>query len=289
VLVNHALWCLEGLDSLRAEDIMPLINQANGKLQVQALSTLYSIMNKTNYKQFLPLVNRLVDKSDTLIAPYLAFLSQTIKRFDPVYSNKLALKVATKYPNNKYVADAVVSTLKGKEEVFAKQVRSMIADTAMAINKSLQKVVNDIKNPKGRNDAQLKRDFPKGIPIYQTVCQTCHGADGSGVKSLAPPLNKSEWVTGDKNKLLAIVLQGLTGPVKVNGKLYKAPEINGEMPGIGNNKNYSDEDIAQLVSLIRKSWNNNADNVKATDVQAMRKKLAGRQKAFTVDELNKLK
>ncbi len=65
-------------------------------------------------------------------------------------------------------------------------------------------VVNDIKNPGSKNSAALKREFPKGVAIFTSVCQTCHGADGNGIKSLAPPLNKSEWVVGDKNKFIPI-------------------------------------------------------------------------------------
>ncbi len=106
---------------------------------------------------------------------------------------------------------------------------------------------------------------------------------------LAPPLNKSEWVTGDKDKLISIVLYGLTGPVKVNGKIYKAPEINGEMPGLGNNKEFSDEAIAQLLSFIRNSWSNKAAKIDSTDINKIRKKFQVRQKSFTVEELNKLK
>ena len=115
-----------------------------------------------------------------------------------------------------------------------------------------------------------------------------HGADGNGVKSLAPPLNKSEWVTGDKGKLISIVLYGLTGPVTVNGHLYKAPEINSDMPGIGYDKSLPNEDVAQLLSFIRTSWQNDADKITAQEVTKVRQRLSDRQKAFTVEELDKL-
>jgi len=286
-IVIHSLWALEGLGALQAEDIFPLLNQNNWKLRVQALTVLPSVMNKNTYKKYLPLLDQLADKKDTLTAPYLAFLAQSIKPLDSVTANNLLLKIVKHHPNNLYVAGAVISTIKGKEEIFAKQVRSIITDTTLAINKQLYTVISDIKNQKSKNSAALKKEFPKGVAIFTSVCQTCHGADGNGIKSLAPPLHKSDWVTGDKNKLIPIVLYGLTGPVKVSGKVYKAPEINGEMPGIGNNKDYSDEDISQLLSLIRKSWSHNADKVKAAEVEAIRKKYAGRQKAFTPEELNK--
>ena len=124
--------------------------------------------------------------------------------------------------------------------------------------------------------------------MFASTCQTCHGPDGNGVRSLAPPLNKSEWVTGDKDKLIPIVLFGLTGPVTVNGHLYKAPEINGDMPGIGYDEDLPNEDVAQLLSYIRKSWQNNASKVTAEEVKKVRESLKGRQNAFTVEELNQL-
>lgn len=73
----------------------------------------------------------------------------------------------------------------------------------------------------------------------------------------------------------------------VNNKLYKSPEINGDMPGIGSNKDVVDEDIAQLLSFIRKSWNNDAEQLSREDVIKIRKKFAGRQTSFTVSELEK--
>jgi mono/diheme cytochrome c family protein len=132
----------------------------------------------------------------------------------------------------------------------------------------------------------LKKEFPKGEALFTSVCQTCHGADGGGVKSLAPPLNQSEWVTGNKDKLISIVLFGLTGPVKVNGHVYQTPEVSGDMPGIGYDKDMPSEDIAQLLSYIRRSWRNNADKVTTEEVNKVRTKLTGREKAFTEAELN---
>jgi mono/diheme cytochrome c family protein len=135
----------------------------------------------------------------------------------------------------------------------------------------------------------LEKKFPQGVKIFKSVCQTCHGNDGNGIQSLAPPLNRSEWVMGDKNALSAIVLFGLTGPVKVNGKLYKSPEINGEMPGIWNNESLTDEQIAELLSFIRNSWGNKADEVKPGILSGIRAKYAGREKSFTVEELSRKK
>ena len=163
-------------------------------------------------------------------------------------------------------------------------------DTQLAINRQLQKVLKDISAAKNdKSSKALEKAYPKGVSLFRSTCQTCHGTDGNGIQSLAPPLNRSEWVNGDKDKLASIVLYGLTGPVQVNGKLYKAPEINGDMPGIGNNKSIGDEDIAQVVSFIRNSWGNKAGEVKAADIARVRSKYPGREKTFTLEELNKKK
>jgi hypothetical protein len=46
------------------------------------------------------------------------------------------------------------------------------------------------------------------------------------------------------------------------------------------------EDIAQLLSFIRRSWRNNADRVTTEEVTKVRTKLTGREKSFTEAELN---
>ncbi len=51
-------------------------------------------------------------------------------------------------------------------------------------------------------------------------CAACHGADGKGLESLGPPLVRSEWVNGSQERLSAILLQGLMGPIEVGGKKY---------------------------------------------------------------------
>ena len=96
-------------------------------------------------------------------------------------------------------------------------------------------------------------------------------------------------MVGDKNKLISIVLYGLSGPVTVSGKVYKSPEINGEMPGIGSNKEISYDDVAQVLNFIRNSWSNKAPKITIKDVTNIRNKFRGRQKSFTIDELSKKK
>ncbi|MCJ8164973.1 c-type cytochrome [Pontibacter sp. E15-1] len=282
--VMHALWTLEGLGALKAEEVITLLQQPAWPIRMQALSAVPSVISKSNYRQFIPVLEQL--GSDVTAAPYVAFLAHSVQPFDQKAADALLQQVVKSHPSDKFVADAVISALQNREADFQASINSVLPDATLGFNKRLQQVVAQTNSARAnRSPKALLKEYPKGAAMFASSCQTCHGADGNGVKSLAPPLNQSEWVTGNKGKLTAIVLYGLTGPVTVNGHVYKAPEINGDMPGIGYDEKLSNEDVAQLLSYIRKSWRNNADAVSAEEVTQVRQYLKGRQKAFTAAEL----
>jgi mono/diheme cytochrome c family protein/glucose/arabinose dehydrogenase len=287
LLAIHALWTLEGLNSLKPEEALSWIRQSAWTFRAQGLYASAAVITPTSYQQFATAFDGMVDAGDTLAAPYIAFLCKSIEKFDQNASRGLLNKLAIKYPNDRYVSDAVISNLQDQEELFQGAISASVSDQNALINKQLTRAATAIRNAQGnRNPEMLKKEFPKGEALFTSVCQTCHGADGGGVKSLAPPLNQSEWVTGNKDKLISIVLFGLTGPVKVNGHVYQTPEVSGDMPGIGYDKDMPNEDIAQLLSFIRRSWRNNADRVTTEEVTKVRTKLTGREKSFTEAELN---
>ncbi|MDB5249951.1 MAG: dehydrogenase [Segetibacter sp.] len=287
--VSHSLWTMEGLGILQTTDVLPLLKQTDWKIRMQALSVLPSVMNKMNYRFFLPVLQKMIDQKDTLAAPYIAFLAHFVQRINPVVAHRLLVNLAKKYPDNLFVADAIISNLEDKEAVFYKEALKINPDSNLVINRQLKKIMDDIaRSRNNRSPAELAKLYPKGVALFGTICQTCHGKDGNGVPSLAPPLNNSNWVVGDKEKLIAIVLYGLTGPVRVSGKVYKAPEINGDMPPIGHNKEFTDEDIAQVLNYIRNAWSNKAEKVSAGDITNTRNKFKNREKTFTAEELDKL-
>lgn len=285
----HALWSLEGLGRLTPDDVQAIFKHTDWRLKAQALAAMGSAVDRQNYLQYSPILNELAGTPDTLIAPDIAYLAGKIQSLDNGTAHGILASLAQKYPRSPYVSDALISTLKGKENGFYLHLLKNKPDTTLLVYAQLRKVISDTKsNEKNRDVNILRKEFPRGASLFRTTCQPCHGVDGNGIPSLAPPLNKSEWVTGDKNKLILIILYGLTGPVTVNNKVYQAPEINGDMPGIGNNTDIVDEDIAQLASFIRRSWSNTAEKVSREDVIAIRKKFSGRQPAFTESELNQV-
>ncbi len=281
----HALWTMEGLGVLKKEDVLPLLKSTDWTLRMQALGVLPSVLNRANYKELLKVLITMLDENDTLAAPYLAFLSPYIQAFDPDAANKLLLDLSKKYSGNVFISDAVISNLQNKEAGFYKEFTGINPDTSLIISKRLKKIVDDMAKKKV-NAPDPAKEFPRGLALYRSICQACHGADGNGVNGLAPPLNNSDWVTGDKKRLASVVLYGLSGPITVSKKLYKAPEVSGEMPGIASNTNFSDEDVAQVLSYIRGSWANSADKVSKEDVAAIRLKYKGRQMGFTEKEFN---
>ncbi|MGV3509508.1 MAG: DUF7133 domain-containing protein [Sphingobacteriaceae bacterium] len=288
VIVSNSMWTLEGLGSLQTADVLQLLRHDDWKVKAQTLSVLSSVVNQQNFTEYVPVLRQMVQQSDSLTAPYIAFQLQLFSSFDKEFADELIGNLVTKYADDPYVSEAIISTLENKESEFAQRLVTLSKDNAY-ISSRVKKVVSDINNNlKNRDINLLKKQYPRGVSLYSSTCQPCHGSNGNGVQSLAPPLNQSEWVTGDKDKLIAIVLFGLTGPVTVNHKVYKAPEISGDMPGIGSNGNIVDEDIAQLLSFIRNAWNNSAEKVSREEVIKIRKMLSGRETPFTVEGLNKL-
>ena len=279
----HALWTMEGLGVLKKEDVLPLLKSTDWTMRMQALVVLPSVLNRENYKEFLAVLTAILDENDELAAPYLAFLGPHIQAFDSAEANKLLLGLSKKYANNIFISDAVISNLQNKEAGFYKEFTGINPDTSLVLSKRLKKIVDDMAKKKV-NAPDPAKEFPRGLALYRSICQACHGADGNGVNGLAPPLNNSDWVTGDKKRLAAVVLYGLSGPITVSKKLYKAPEVSGEMPGIASNTNFSDEDVSQVLSYIRGSWANSADKVSKEEVAAIRLKFKGRQMGFTEKE-----
>lgn len=287
--IIHALWTLEGLGELSEKEVLPLLSHSSPALRIQGFGLIPSVITAGNYPLFVAEWHKRLQANDVLTFPYIAYNLHNIMQFNQETAWDLLQQLARLQPDNPYVADAVISNLYDRESRFQKELSALAGDTNSVIHKQLTAAINTAASSRSNRDPEaLTRLYPKGAALYKTICQTCHGADGNGIESLAPPLNQSEWVTGDKDKLSAIVLFGLTGPITVNNRTYSTPEIAGEMPGIGYDPEMASSQIAELLTFIRKSWQNNAEPVHVEEVERVRTKLAKREKAFTVPELDGL-
>lgn len=112
-------------------------------------------------------------------------------------------------------------------------------------------------------------------------CAACHQGSGVGVPGQFPPLAQSEWVKGDDATLVRILLQGLAGPIEVQGKPYNAA-----MPAWATK--LSDPQIAAVLTYIRNSWENGAAPVSSERVAEVRAQVGKRERAWSAQELIEL-
>src|SRR5699024_8535872 len=112
----HALWTIEGLQALKKKDIVTLLESKNRHLQEQALTALIGILNKDNYQEYIPEIKQMEARKDSILAPYVAYVIGQLFTIDPSTAIPLWKMLLTKYPGNKYVVDAVISSIQKKEE-----------------------------------------------------------------------------------------------------------------------------------------------------------------------------
>ncbi|MDR3716813.1 MAG: PQQ-dependent sugar dehydrogenase [Puia sp.] len=143
-----------------------------------------------------------------------------------------------------------------------------------------QRTAPNLRTPDEVKDNLDKEITPPEAVYYKTYCAICHQRNGLGNERF-PPLSESEWVNGDKNLLISIVLNGLQGNFTVKNKSY-----NNTMP-----KMYmlSDAKVAQILTYIRQHFNNHADPVTVENVAAVRKTIENNNPATTQKTKQKTK
>ncbi len=126
-----------------------------------------------------------------------------------------------------------------------------------------RKANSNIRTPDEVNDNIYKDKGLPGTQVFNTYCISCHQHNGKGDGSRFPPVENSDWVNGDRKRLISVVLNGLNKPIEVNGKIF-----NSLMP---QHSFLKDEEIAQVLTYIRQHFNNNSDSITSHEVSAFRK------------------
>lgn len=155
-----------------------------------------------------------------------------------------------------------------------------------------------LANFAGRFEADEYSEVPRGIPVagsavdetpeqklarigaqvYNANCAACHQNNGEGVSGQFPPLANSDWVNVDgNNRLIRIVLNGLGGPIIVNGAAYNN-QMNQFHDILG------DLEIAAVLTYVRGAWGNKGGLVTEEEVAALRDEAVTRA-AYTAEEL----
>ena len=247
----HALWTLEGLNALDKTMILKALMDDDAQVRKAAVRLSEPYLKQNDASLLARLGDLKTDPSFDVRTQVVLSLS-----YSPSSKAKaLAQEVIALAPDNEMVARAQKSLDKNEDvKKFGRRLGSLDeTDRKLVLN---------------------------GSTIYKSLCTTCHGSDGKGLESkAAPPLLGSQRVRNrNKDITIRILLHGLSGPI--DGQIY--PD---GMPAMGAN---DDEWLASVLSYIRYEFGNNQNpGVRPADVKAVREQTAGRQKAWTLDELVK--
>lgn len=109
----------------------------------------------------------------------------------------------------------------------------------------------------GSSSTKFEQYYVQGEQLYIKNCSNCHQRDGTGLGLLYPPLNNSDYLLHNFEKVVCIMRYGKKGELIVNGKSF-----NKEMPGI---PVLTDLEIAEIATFIYNSWNNERGIIDVTE------------------------
>uniref|UniRef100_UPI003340FAA1 DUF7133 domain-containing protein n=1 Tax=Parapedobacter defluvii TaxID=2045106 RepID=UPI003340FAA1 len=224
----HALWTLDGLKALDGPTLLTGLKDKDARVRKTAVW----IADGGGWK------------GDDTIFEALTVLKDDL---DPEVRFQLALNLRS---NDSEEAKAVLGDLLRRypDGIIAEsqqRYKAKLADRAKAEREAALLALEDQKLVK------------YGATIFKEYCAACHGLDGKGLaigggRAAAPSLVNNNDVNGNPNKLIKILLHGLTGPI--NGETYT-----NMMPPVGGN---DDEYIAAVLSYIRNDLGNKARAVR---------------------------
>ena len=117
-----------------------------------------------------------------------------------------------------------------------------------------------------------------GKTHYMAICVACHQPTGLGLAPVFPPVSESEYVNDSAERLVAIILKGVIGPITVKGTVY-----NNVMPG--QEALLTDKKISEVASYVRANFGNKSAPITVDQVAEFRKKHLGKTTPWTEAEL----
>ncbi|WNC72787.1 c-type cytochrome [Thalassotalea psychrophila] len=275
-----ALWSLEGLDAISVNLLAQLIKDPSNKVKVHAIR--HGEMLSSQAQQTLLTAikrNGLLESHSYEIA---AELIAALPLYQTQDSLPLLASLAAKWQKQPMTNAIALSGLEGKEQAFIASLTDIKTQEKMkTLFAKKPKKVKAMKTHLTGTDLDI---YKRGMKIYKSkgACNGCHGTNGEGIAFAGPPLAESEWVTGSPERLAALLLNGLTGPVHVKGKLYD-PGI--AMPGIKDSFGVSLAEMTALMAYLRNSWGNKGSLLTITEVYKVDAQTKDRKGPYTEAEL----
>jgi len=129
------------------------------------------------------------------------------------------------------------------------------------------KVVSQVAAATERGTLTLEAQIKAGEAHYNGTCSVCHQSNGQGIEGVFPPLAGSDLLATTPKRAITIALNGLTGPVTVNGRTY-----NSVMPPMSQ---LNDDEIANILTYVTHAWGNKGTMAfSASEVHAVRQTTA---------------
>lgn len=97
-----------------------------------------------------------------------------------------------------------------------------------------------------QNDNKLTQYTRQGEELYLKRCANCHQADGKGLGLVYPPVDQSDFIDNNLEKVICLIEYGTSGEMLVNGKPFNKP-----MPGV---PTLTDLEIAEIATFLYNSW-----------------------------------
>jgi len=125
--------------------------------------------------------------------------------------------------------------------------------------------------------------YKMGKTIYakEGYCTTCHQADGGGLSASGfPSIVGNNWVLGNEERLIKIVLKGLLGPIEINDKKYA-----GQVPMTPFGGLLKDKEVAAVLTYVRNSFGNKASAITPEKVKTVRAATANQKDIYTSEKI----
>lgn len=131
----------------------------------------------------------------------------------------------------------------------------------------------------------LAASIERGKPIYMQTCMACHQITGMGLPGAFPPLGGTDYTTGDARRMVAMLLKGVQGPLKVKDVTYNniMLPLDTQFPILKD-----DAKVADVVNYVRNNFGNKDEKgVTPEFVTKVRAEFASRTTPFIEAELLK--
>lgn len=143
-----------------------------------------------------------------------------------------------------------VYTGKEVDSVYLSDKATDVAAVSKAVEQSQQ------------GEVSLEQQIQAGSVLYNGTCSVCHMNNGQGLPDVFPPLAQSDYLLADKRRAVEVVLNGLSGPITVNGKQYSSV-----MPPMSQ---LNDDEVANILTYVLNSWGNDGGSVSTEMVREIR-------------------